>query len=162
MFNAKTLRHREIKLCDFAAFVFLISEYKVESMISFIKKIPVVGVLFLAVGGLSSCQESLEDRAARQAKEYTERYCPTPVVNYSRTDSIVFDKKRKYIYYLSFCDLLDDPKIIEENRDKITDMLTQSVRESTGLKNFIEAGFKFEYVCHSEKEPKKVLFKVNI
>ena len=67
-----------------------------------------------------------------------------------------------YIYYLSFCDMLDDSEIIEENRDKITDMLTQSVRESTGLKNFIEAGFRFEYVCHSEKEPKKVLFKVNI
>ena len=118
---------------------------------------------FLLAMFLSSCQESLEDKAARQAKEYTERYCPTPVVNYSRTDSVVFDKKRNvYIYYLSFCDLLDDPKIIEENRDKITDMLTQSVRESTGLKNFIEAGFKFEYVCHSEKEPKKVLFRVNI
>ncbi len=112
---------------------------------------------------LSSCQESLEDKAARQAKEYTERYCPTPVINYSRTDSVVFDKKRNvYIYYLSFCDMLDDSEIIEENGDKITDMLTQSVRESTGLKNFIEAGFRFEYVCHSEKEPKKVLFKVNI
>ena len=112
---------------------------------------------------LSSCQESLEDKAARQAKEYTERYCPTPVINYSRTDSVVFDKKwNVYIYYLSFCDMLDDSEIIEENRDKITDMLTQSVRESTGLKNFIEAGFRFEYVCHSEKEPKKVLFKVNI
>ena len=112
---------------------------------------------------LSSCQESLEDKAARQAKEYTERYCPTPVINYSRTDSVVFDKKRNvYIYYLSFCDMLDDSEIIEENRDKITDMLTQSVRESTGLKNFIEAGFRFEYVCHSEKEPKKVLFKVSI
>ena len=112
---------------------------------------------------LSSCQESLEDKAARQAKEYTERYCPTPVINYSRTDSVVFDKKRNvYIYYLSFCDMLDDSEIIEENRDKITDMLTQSVRESTGLKNCIEAGFRFEDVCHSEKEPKKVLFKVNI
>ena len=112
---------------------------------------------------LSSCQESLEDKAARQAREYTERYCPTPVINYSRTDSVVFDKKRNvYIYYLSFCDMLDDSEIIEENRDKIADMLTQSVRESTGLKNFIEAGFRFEYVCHSEKEPKKVLFKVNI
>ena len=48
-------------------------------MISFsfnnIKKLPIVGVLLL-VGGvmLSSCQESLEDRAVRQAKEYTERY----------------------------------------------------------------------------------------
>lgn len=112
---------------------------------------------------LSSCQESIEERAARQAKEYTERYCPTPVMNYSRTDSVVFDRNRKvYIYYLSFCDMLDDPKVIDENRDRITDMLTQSVRESTGLKNFVEAGFRFEYVCHSEKEPRKVLFKVSI
>lgn len=122
-----------------------------------------LGGFFLIPLFLSSCQETLKERAARQAKEYTERYCPTPVINYSRTDSVVFDRKRNvYIYYLSFCDLLDDQKIIEENRDKITDMLTQSVRESTGLKNFIEAGFKFEYVCHSEKEPKKVLFKISI
>ncbi|MBO4482979.1 MAG: hypothetical protein J5735_04100 [Prevotella sp.] len=112
---------------------------------------------------LSSCQESLEDKAVRQAKEYTERYCPTPVVNYSRTDSIVFDQNRHvYIYYLSFCGMLDDQKVVDENRDRITDMLTQSVRESTGLRNFIEAGFKFEYVCHSEKEPKKVLFRIVI
>ena len=128
-------------------------------------KLPLGGLggFFLILLFLSSCQESLEERAIRQAKEYTERYCPTPVVNYSRTDSIVFDQKRHvYIYYLSFCGTLDDQKVIDENRDRITDMLTQSVRESTGLRNFIEAGFKFEYVCHSEKEPKKVLFRIVI
>ena len=27
---------------------------------------------------LVSCTESLEDKAAREAKEYTEKYCPTP------------------------------------------------------------------------------------
>lgn len=117
----------------------------------------------LAMLVIMSCQESMEDKADRQAREYTERYCPTPVVNYSRTDSIVFDRKRKvYIYYLSFSDMLDDATLIEENRDKITDMLTQSIRESTGLKNFVEAGFRFEYVCHSTREPKKVLFRVSI
>ena len=36
---------------------------------------------------LVSCTESLEDKAAREAKEYTEKYCPTPYVNDSRTDS---------------------------------------------------------------------------
>lgn len=99
----------------------------------------------------------------RQAKEYTERYCPTPVVNYSRTDSVLFDRQRKvYIYHISFFDVLDDSNVVDENKDRITDMLTQSVREAPGLKNFIEAGFRFEYVCHSAKEPKKVLFKVRI
>ena len=28
---------------------------------------------------LTSCHDSLEDRAEKEAKKYTERYCPTPV-----------------------------------------------------------------------------------
>ena len=127
------------------------------------KKFVVPIVSFIVCIFMTSCQESMEDKAMRQAKEYTERYCPTPVVNYSRTDSVLFDRQRKvYIYHISFFDVLDDSNVVDENKDKITDMLTQSVREAPGLKNFIEAGFRFEYVCHSAKEPKKVLFKVRI
>jgi len=29
----------------------------------------------------SSCHRSLEDRAAQECKEYTEKKCPTPVVD---------------------------------------------------------------------------------
>lgn len=127
------------------------------------KKFVVPIVSFIVCIFMTSCQESMEDKAMRQAKEYTERYCPTPVVNYSRTDSVLFDRQRKvYIYHISFFDVLDDSNVVDENKDMITDMLTQSVREAPGLKNFIEAGFRFEYVCHSAKEPKKVLFKVRI
>lgn len=127
------------------------------------KKFVVPIVSFIVCIFMTSCQESMEDKAMRQAKEYTERYCPTPVVNYSRTDSVLFDRQRKvYIYHISFFDVLDDSNVVDENKDRITDMLTQSVREAPGLKNFIEAGFRFEYVCHSAKEPKKVLFKVRI
>ena len=36
------------------------------------------GVLLLS---LSACRNSLEDRAAQECKEYTEKKCPTPVVN---------------------------------------------------------------------------------
>ena len=51
---------------------------------------------------LVSCTESLEDKAAREAKEYTEKYCPTPYVNDARTDSAAFDKTKKiYTYYIS-------------------------------------------------------------
>ena len=40
--------------------------------------------LFLA-SLVVSCTENLEDKAVREAKEYTEKYCPTPYVNDSRT-----------------------------------------------------------------------------
>ena len=41
---------------------------------------------------LTSCQESLEERAEREAREYTEKHCPTPPQNDVITDSIVFDR----------------------------------------------------------------------
>ncbi len=47
-----------------------------------------------------SCTESLEDKAVREAKEYTEKYCPTPYVNDSRTDSAVFDKNTPRVILL--------------------------------------------------------------
>ena len=57
--------------------------------------------LFLA-SLVVSCTENMEDKAVREAKEYTEKYCPTPYVNDSRTDSAVFDKNtRVFSYYMT-------------------------------------------------------------
>ena len=57
------------------------------------------GIMTLAL--MASCTESMENRAVREAREYTEKVCPTPYINDSRTDSAVFDKdSRTYIYYL--------------------------------------------------------------
>lgn len=111
----------------------------------------------------TSCQESLEDKAARQAKDYTRKYCPTPKQNHVCTDSIVFNTQRKvYTYYLSFYDELDNKEIIDKHRGEIVSMLQQSLRESTGLKNFVEAGFRFEYVCRSGSDSKTILLKVGL
>ena len=40
---------------------------------------------------LSACQESLEERAAREAREVTESKCPMPIGDNMYLDSIVFD-----------------------------------------------------------------------
>lgn len=120
-------------------------------------------VFAVAVLMQMSCQETLDERAYRQAKEYTKRYCPTPVINYSRTDSVVFDRQKKvYVYYISFFDDLDNQEVIDLNKSKITNMLIQSVRESTGLKSFLEAGYRFEYVCHSGSCPEVILLQVKV
>lgn len=128
------------------------------------KRLSILITVFLLLSViLTSCQESLEDKAERQAKDYTRKYCPTPMQNHTRTDSIVFNKQRKvYTYYMSLYDYLDSQEIIDTNRDAIVSMLQQSLRESTGLKGFVEAGFRFEYVCNSGSNPKKVLLKVGL
>lgn len=110
-----------------------------------------------------SCQESMEQKALREAREYTRRYCPTPVINNSRTDSITFDPThRLFTYYFTFVDAMDDAELIQEHQAELVEILTNSVRESTSMKQYVEAGYKFRYVCHSQKNPKVVLLQTNI
>jgi len=117
-------------------------------------------VIFISVFMLSACHESLEDRATREAKEYTQRYCPTPVNNFSRTDSVVFEKSTHiYHYYCTFSDKMDDKKIIDLNRSEIHEGLLKGLKESTDIKAYKDAGFNFQYTCHSAKNPSRVLYE---
>lgn len=110
---------------------------------------------------LVSCHESIEQRAEREAKEFTEKYCPTPVNNFTRTDSVVFyPSTRTYHYFCTFTDKMDDPKVISENKTTINELLRQAISASTDLKAYKDADFTFAYTCHSAKDPQKVLFEV--
>ena len=58
-------------------------------------------LFFIAIGCflLASCQESLEDKAAKECKEYTQKHCPTPVVSDTRMDSMVYEPDTRTIHY---------------------------------------------------------------
>ncbi len=117
-------------------------------------------IFAIALVTLSGCHESIEDRAARETKEYTEKNCPTPTVNYTRMDSITFDKaSRTMNYYYTLCDKADNPKIIDKQRDELRKTLLKSLKASTQLKVYKQAGFNIKYVYHSEKSPNAILFK---
>ena len=86
---------------------------------------------------LVSCTESLEDKAAREAKEYTEKYCPTPYVNDARTDSAAFDKTKKiYTYYISLRNKADNKKAIDANKDKLHKIQKEALDNNPGLKKY--------------------------
>lgn len=109
---------------------------------------------------VSSCQESLEDRAEREAREYTKQFCPTPITNYTRTDSVVFYKLTKsYTYYCSFSEDFDNEKIVDKNKKAIHEGIYKMLNENPELKGYKEAGFKFVYIVHSAKEPTKILYQ---
>lgn len=110
---------------------------------------------------LSSCQETMVERAQREAYEYTRKYCPTPPVNYVITDSVAFNvSKETYIYYCTFTDRLDDEQVIHDNKQVIEDALRKSILESTNMKPFVEAGFHFRYICRSQKNPDNIILEV--
>ena len=113
----------------------------------------------------TGCKErqTLDEKAMNDVREYNRRYCPTPAVNYIRTDSITFDaKKHTFTYHCSFCDLLDNSEVVAFNKDKITRVLQTSIKSSTSMKTYIESGYRFRYVCRSSKSPQTVLFELDI
>jgi ADP-ribose pyrophosphatase YjhB (NUDIX family) len=120
-------------------------------------------IIILLIGAcfMVSCRhESLEDRAAREAKEYTEKYCPTPIENYTRTDSIVFDKNtRTYYYFCTLTDKMDDSAIITAKAKSIRTALATGIAKDTKTKAYKDAGFNFAYVLHSQKRPQQILFQ---
>lgn len=117
----------------------------------------------LLIPALSSCHENLEDRSAREAKEYTEKYCPTPVVNGSRTDSVTFQKETKtYTYYCSFVGKLDNAQIVARNRGKIHRLMVKEIKDNTSIRKLKNAKYNFAYVVHSDKDPQKILYQQTI
>ena len=107
---------------------------------------------------LTSCTESLEDRAAREAKEYTQKYCPTPYVNDSRTDSASFEKSsRVYTYYISLRNAADNKQAIDANKQKLHKLQKEALDNNPGLKKYKEAHFTFRFIYHSSKNPNEIL-----
>jgi hypothetical protein len=106
-----------------------------------------------------ACHESLTERAEREAKEYTKKYCPTPVQNYTRTDSVVFDVETKsFVYYCSVFDNLDDQEVFNKNKSQISDALLGHLKENTQLRAYKEDGMSFRWVIVSAKDHKVVYF----
>lgn len=108
---------------------------------------------------LAGCHESFEQRAAREAKEYTEKYCPTPVQNCTRTDSVTFDMTSKtFNYYCSLTDALDNREVFENNKERIAGALIKNIKENPGLRSYKKEGFCFAYILRSAKNPQTMYF----
>lgn len=117
-------------------------------------------ILFIvAVVFMTSCQETLEERGAREAREYTEKKCPIPVAKMVMMDSMTFDKStHTFSYHYTLSGTLDDTTVIRRNNSSMP--LLQQVKNSTNLKIFKDAGYSFRYIYRSTKQKGFVLFDV--
>jgi len=113
----------------------------------------VLVVSLVASCGLISCNRAtLEDRAEEQAKDFTERYCPTPVQGFQRTDSVTFDRATlTFNYYYLLTGDADNNQIISKMRPKFHTALVDDLKGNTANKAFKDAGYSFHYVYRSEK-----------
>lgn len=110
---------------------------------------------------LSACHRTLEDRAARECKEYTAKRCPTPEVNNTRMDSMVFEPSSRTIhYYHTLLGTADNGQAVAARKSELRKALGEALKRDPGTKGYKDAGFNFRYTYHSGKFPSKVLFDV--
>lgn len=107
---------------------------------------------------LFSCQESIEDRVAREAYEYTHKNCPVKVGEGIVNDSMTFDRVKRIIsYHYSLSGQLDTTFTDEQIQHVATELLN-GVRNAAHLKIYKDAGLSFRYVYNSSKDPKRIVF----
>ena len=120
-----------------------------KTMIDTIKKI----ILIVPVGMLifSACQESLEERCARECKEYTKKKCPVLVTSDVYLDSLTFDQTKHVMsYYYTVGGVLDNMEALQQN--DVRGMLLKELKNSATVKLYKDAGYTFRYVYFSEKQ----------
>ena len=116
--------------------------------------------LFIIVSALliTSCQETLEQRCAREANEYSEKHCPAPIAKGVTVDSMSFDVATHTLTYsYTLSGVVDDPAVISRNNPR-EDML-QQLKNATAMKPYKDAGYNFRYIYYSSKDKGKKLFE---
>ena len=120
------------------------------------KKYWIIAILGLV---LASCQESLEDRCERDAKEFTRKQCPAPMDETTIIDSLTFDRATHTLhYYYRLTGVADEENAL--NKEEAINTLKQALKNSTSVKTYKDNKYKFAYTYRSEKNPKKVVLEV--
>ena len=107
-----------------------------------------------------ACHESLEEKAAREAAEFTRKNCPVAVSENIVNDSMVYEKNTRTIHYYYTINGNADTTAI--NIQQARDMLIKGVKDATALRPYKEAGFNFAYTYFSAKNKGKKLIEVPI
>ncbi len=113
---------------------------------------------FAAVLLLSACQESLEQRCAREAKEYSKKNCPAPIAKGVTIDSMSFDvATHTLIYSYTLDGVIDDTATIRKNNPR--EQMLQQLKNATAMKPYRDAGYNFRYTYYSTKDKGQKLFE---
>jgi hypothetical protein len=119
------------------------------------KKMILAGAALLA---LASCQESLDEKAAKEAKMYTKKNCPAQMGDNLRMDSLTFEADTHTLhYYYTLMGQADGPGQL--NQELARSSLLTELKNTTSMMSFKEAGYQFAYTYHSQRQPGVVIFE---
>ena len=107
----------------------------------------------------TACQESLEDRCAREAQEYTRKNCPAKMDNNTILDSMTCERSSHTLHYYYKLTGFADQDCIAKKIDAVN-VLKKELKNTTGLKLYKDNHYRFAYTFRSEKDPDKILIDV--
>ena len=117
--------------------------------------------LLLSAAVFFSCQESFDERCAREAREYTEKRCPQEQGDGCVLDSMAYDiATRTYRYFYTLYDVLDDERMrqqIVERKSELHEELLRALRNSIALKECKAQGINFNYVYTSQSTRERLI-----
>jgi len=124
-------------------------------------------ILFFAAALLllTSCQESLEEKAAREAREVTESKCPMPIGDNMYLDSIVFDiPTLTQTQYFRFTGNSDNDSTVEKiiKNNDLKGTLVQELKNTPSYKALINKGITFRYIYGSTADTKKTYIDITV
>lgn len=118
-------------------------------------------LLFASIIMLASCHESLEERAAREVKEYTEKQCPAAIDEFTVIDSITFDKTTNTVHsYFSLRSKADSVGILNDHNARPA--LIDELKRNTNNLVYKDAGYNFAYTYHSASRKGMILYETKL
>ena len=115
--------------------------------------------MLLAILTLTACQETLEERCEREARDFTEKKCPFRVDRSTVMDSMTFDRASLTLTYsYTLNGLLDDSAVVVRNNPR--ELLLGELKNATSLRLYKEAGYNFRYTFLSAANSGKVIYDI--
>lgn len=104
---------------------------------------------------MTACQESLEDKAAKEASTYTRKNCPTKLSENIILDSMTFERAtHTFGYHYTMTGAIDRDSMINEEVER--ERLLEGLKNLTNLKAYMDEGYAFHYVYRSQADPAKI------
>ena len=114
-------------------------------------------LLALVTAFFAACQESLEERCAKEVSMYNQKNCPAQLSENIFMDSITFDPATHTIHYHYTLTGMADTAIADKQQE-VRDALLGELKNAPGMAVYKDAGYRFHYRYMSQKHPDQVLY----
>ena len=107
---------------------------------------------------LLSCQETLEEKASREARLYTEKNCPARIDEFLLIDSLTFEAGTHTLhYYYTLTGVADTMGVLCDSIAR--EPLLKQLKNTTAMGAYKEKGYNFTYTYYSQKHPEKLVYE---